>query len=103
MSLRPVYVIDDQKRVTLGSLAEPGAYFDVEVDDGSLVLQPSPHGRVKVDARRRLALGRKAAAGAMFRADVYADGRIVLAPLLLIDPSTMSPELLAEVRAHIIS
>lgn len=103
MSRRPVYVVDDQKRVTLGSLVEPSARFEVTAEEEDLILTPHDYGRVKVDGRRRLPLGRMALAGAMFRADPYPDGRIVLSPLLLVDPAGMDADLIAAIQDHLVT
>ena len=102
MSPRPTYVVDDQKRITLGPLIEPGERYDVETREDSLILIPSPAGRVKADPRRRISLGRLALAGAIYRADLYADGRIVLGPLLLVDPTDMDMDLRAAIQDYLI-
>ena len=100
MSNRPVYVVDEQKRITLGHLVIPGDRYDVTADEDTLILVPREEGRVRVDARRRLPLGRMTLAGAMYRADIYADGRVVLQHLLLLDPSLMDPDLIAAVQDY---
>lgn len=97
---RPVYIIDDQKRVTLGPLVSPGEQFDVVPEEDGIRLQPRPDGRVKVDGRRRLSLGRLVAAGAIFRIDTLPDGVIFLAHLWLIDPSSMSPDLASSIQDY---
>lgn len=102
MSTRPVYVVDDQKRVTLGPLVTPGERYDVEPDEESLILVPRPDGRVKVDDRRRVPLGRLSIAGTLYRADLYADARIALSPLLLVDPTEMDPDLRAAIQDYLI-
>lgn len=103
MTRRPVYIVDEQKRVTLGSAVTPGDRYDVvPEEDHSIVLMPSPDGRVKVDDRRRVSLGRMARAGEMFRADPYSDGRIVLGPLLVVDPSAMDPDLIASIQDYLV-
>lgn len=102
---RPVYVVDGQKRITLGVLVEPGARFNLtgDADDLSLTLTPSPTGRTRVDDRRRAPLGRMTMAGSMFGVDLLPDDSLILTPLHIIDTSDMAPDLRASIEDYLVN